>query len=162
MGSEVRDKSRARAVQKAAYRAEAWGAEGGRREYAWSDTGYRLLVTRSALLSLLKLAERNLVFALKLQKYHEGELSNRSGDTSAFTHRSLVVVVDGNGQIWSPRGLSRHAKDALATLDVDRRRDFYPRFRAIAGLPDEQLSRGNQVPDLEELYRSFIAGQEPE
>ncbi|MCY1544371.1 hypothetical protein D9M68_802480 [compost metagenome] len=111
---------------------------------------------------MLKLAERNLVFALKLQKYREGELSNRSGDTSAFTHRSLVVVVDGNGQIWSPRGLSRHAKDALATLDVDRRRDFYPRFRAIAGLPDEQLSRGNQVPDLEELYRSFIAGQEPE
>jgi hypothetical protein len=147
---------------KTAYRAEAWGAEGGRREYAWSDTGYRLLVTRSALLSLLKLAERNLVVALKLQKYHEGELSNRSGDTSAFTHRSLVVVVDENGQIWSPRGLSRQAKDALATLDVDRRRDFYPRFRAIAGLADKWLSRGLQASNLEEFYRTFIAGQEPE
>src|SRR5690606_23030564 len=52
------------------YRAEAWGAEGGRGEYAWSETGYRLFVSRGALLSLLKVSERSLVVALMLQKYH--------------------------------------------------------------------------------------------
>ncbi|MBV8470922.1 MAG: hypothetical protein JOY60_13810 [Burkholderiaceae bacterium] len=141
---------------KTAYRAEAWGAEGGRGEYAWSETGYRLLVSRGALLSLLKVSERSLVVALTLQKYHRGKSSGRVGDTSGFTHRSLVVVIDERGQIWSPRGLSRQAKEALAMLDPDRRRDFYPRFRAIAGLPDEWLSRRNDPPTSEEQYRIII------
>ncbi len=139
-----------------AYRAEAWGAEGGRGEYAWSETGYRFFVSRGALLSLLKVSERSLVVALSLQKYHRGKSSGRVGDTSGFTHRSLVVVIDERGQIWSPRGLSRHAKEALATLDPDRRRDFYPRFRAIAGLADEWLSRRNDPPISEERYRIVI------
>lgn len=120
-----------------AYRAEAWGTEGGRGEYAWSETGYRLLVNRDALLSLLKVSERSLCVALTLQKYHRGKSSGRAGDTSAFTHRSLVVVINERAQIWSPPSLSRQAKEALATLDHDRRRDFCSRFRAIAGLPDE-------------------------
>lgn len=124
-----------------AYRAEAWGAEGGRGEYAWSETGYRLSASRGALSSLLKISERSLVIALMLQKYHRGKSSGRGGDTSAFTHRSMVVVVNERGQIWSPRRLSQQAKETLKTLDIDRRRDFYPRFRAIAGLPDEWLSR---------------------
>ncbi len=139
-----------------AYRAEAWGAEGGRGEYAWSETGYRFFVGRGALLSLLKVSERSLVVALSLQKYHRGKSSGRVGDTSGFTHRSLVVVIDERGQIWFPRGLSRHAKEALAALDPDRRRDFYPRFRAIAGLADEWLSRRNDPPISEELYRIVI------
>lgn len=139
-----------------AYRAEAWGAEGGRGEYAWSETGCRLFVSRGALLSLLKVSERSLVVALTLQKYHRGKSSGRVGDTSGFTHRSLVVVVDERGHIWSPRGLSRQAKEALATLDPDRRHDFYPRFRAIAGLADEWLSRRNDPPISEELYRIVI------
>lgn len=122
---------------KTTYIAEAWGAEGGRGEYAWSETGYRLRVSRGALLSLLKVSERSLVVALTLQKYHRGKSSGRTGDTSSFTHRSLVVVIDKRGQIWSPRGLSRQAKEALATLAPDRRHDFYSRFRAIAGLPSE-------------------------
>ncbi|TBR74199.1 MAG: hypothetical protein EPN64_15830 [Burkholderiaceae bacterium] len=138
------------------YRAEAWGAEGGRGEYAWSETGYRLLVSRGTLLALLKVSERSLVVALTLQKYHRGKASGRAGDTSGFTHRSLVIVIDERGQIWSPRGLSRQAKEALATLDPDRRRDFYPRFRAIAGLPDEWLSRRNDPPMSEEQYRIVI------
>jgi hypothetical protein len=139
-----------------AYRAEAWGAEGGRGEYAWSETGYRLFVNRGALLSLLKVSKRSLVVALTLQKYHKEKSSGRAGDTSGFTHRSLVVVIDERGQIWSPRGLSRQAKEALATLDPDRRRDFYPRFRAIASLPDEWLSRRNDPPISEEQYRIII------
>ncbi|MCO5100715.1 MAG: hypothetical protein M9885_07425 [Burkholderiaceae bacterium] len=126
---------------RSAYRAEAWGAEGGRGDYAWSETGYRLFVSRGVLQSLLKVSERSLVVALTLQKYHRGKSSGRAGDTSSFTHRWLVVVIDKRGQVWSPRGLSRQAKEALATLDPDRRRDFYPRFRAIAGLPDEWLSQ---------------------
>ncbi|MCY1213946.1 hypothetical protein D9M72_257490 [compost metagenome] len=95
-----------------AYRAEAWGAEGGGGEYAWSETGYRLFVSRGVLQSLLKVSERSLVVALTLQKYHRGKSSGRAGDTSGFTHRSLVVVIDERGQIWSPRGLSRQAKEA--------------------------------------------------
>lgn len=139
-----------------AFRAEAWGAEGGRGEYAWSDAGYRLFVNRDLLLSLLNLSERSLVIALTLQKYHRGKLSGRAVKTSGFTHRSLVIVIDEHGQIWSPRGLSRKAKEALASLHPDRRQDFYTRFRAIAGLPDEWLSRHNAPPISEEQYRIFI------
>jgi hypothetical protein len=139
-----------------AYRAEAWGAEGGRGEYAWSETGYRLFVSRGALLSLLKVSKRSLVVAFMLQKYHRGKSSGRAGDTGAFTHRSLVVVINELGQIWSPRRLSRKAKDALATLAPDRRRDLYPRFRAIAGLPDEWHRRRNDLPNLDEIDLAFI------
>jgi len=139
-----------------AYRAEAWGAEGGRGEYAWGETGYRMFVSPDALLSLLKVSKRSLVVALTLQKYHRGRSSGRAGDTGGFTHRSLVVVIDEHSQIWSPRGLSRQAKEALATLDPDRRRDFYPRFRAIAGLPDEWLSRRNDPPMSEEQIAIII------
>ena len=139
-----------------AYRAEAWGAEGGRGEHAWSETGYRLLVGRGALLSLLKVSERSLVVVLKLQKYHKRKPIGRAGDTSAFTHRSLIVVIDERGQIWSPRGLSRQAKGTLATLDPDQRRDFYPRFRAIAGLPDERHRRRDNLLDLDGIDLAFI------
>jgi hypothetical protein len=148
-----------------AYRAEAWGAEGGRGEYAWSETGYRFFVSLDALLTLLKVSKRSLVVALTLQKYHRGRSSGRAGDTGGFTHRSLVVVVDERGQIWSPRGLSRQAKEALATLDPDRRRDFYPRFRAIAGLPDEWLSQRAAPPMsemTEELVRLILEDLSPE
>ena len=145
-----------------AYCAESWGAEGGRGEYAWSETGHRLFVSRGALFSLLKMSERSLVIALILQKYHKGKSSGRGGDTSGFTHRSLMVVVNERGQVWSPQRLSRQAKEALTTLDPDRRRDIYPRFRAIADLPDERLSRRSELPNLEELYRVFVERQEPE
>jgi len=141
---------------RAAYRAEAWGAEGGRGEYAWSETGYRLFVSRGVLLSLLKVSGRSLVVALTLQKYHKGKSSRRAGGTGGFTHRSLVVVIDESGQVWSPRALSRRAKEALAALDPERRRDFYPRFRAIAGLPDEWLSRRTAPPMNEQLLRIII------
>ncbi len=141
---------------KTAYRAEAWGAEGGQREYAWSETGYRLLASRSALLALLKGSGRSLVVALTLQKYHRGQSSGRAGDTSGFTHRSLVIVIDERGQVWTPQRLSGQAKEALATLDSDRRQDFYPRFRAIAGLPDRWLSRTRGLPISEETYEILI------
>ena len=129
---------------KVAYRSEAWGAEGGRGENVWNETGYRLFISRDALFSLLKKVERSLVVELKLQKYHRGKSSGRAGDTSGFTHRSLVVVINESGQIWSPRGLSRQAKDALKTLDPDQQRDFYSRFCVIAGLPNESLFRRNE------------------
>jgi hypothetical protein len=143
---------------KLAYRADAWGAEGGRGEHAWNSTGYRLFVNSDTLFSLLKLCSRSLVVVLKLRKYHEGKSHGRAGDTSAFTHRSLVVVVNEHGQVWSPRRLSQQAKEALATLDLDQRRDFHARFRAIAGLPDERLSRNNHPSVSEEQYRIIIEG----
>lgn len=141
---------------KTAYRADAWGAEGGRGDHAWSESGCRLFVSRDTLLSLLKASKRSLVVALTLQKYHRGKSSGRPGDTSGFTHRSLVVVINEHGQIWSPRGLSRQAKEALATLDPDRRRDFYARFRAIAGLPDEWQRRHDNLLDLDDIDLAFI------
>lgn len=146
----------------AAYRAEAWGAGGGQGEYAWSETGYRLFATRCALLSLLKQTVRSLVVVLKLQKYHRGKSSGRGGDTSPFTHRSLVIVINERGQIWSPRRISRLAKEALTKIDPDHRQDFYTRFRAIAGLPDERLSRRKELPNDDELYRIFLEISSPD
>jgi len=133
--------------------AEAWGAEGGRGEHAWSETGSRIFVSTSALKSLLEAADRNLVILVKLQKYHRGKSSGRGGDTSAFTHRSLIVVSNRRGEVWLPQRLSNKAKLALDTLDADRRRDFYARFRAIAGLPDEWLARRNDPPVDAERFR---------
>lgn len=141
-----------------AFRAEAWGAEGGRGEYAWSDTGYRLLVANEPLRSMLTATGLSLVITLKLQKYHKDKSNVRAGDTGAFTHRSLLVVINGRGQVWTPQRLSTHAKQALKTLAADRRRDFYPRFRAIAGLPDRWLARESDPPiDIEQI-RKFLAG----
>ncbi|UTL78914.1 ATP-binding protein [Pseudomonas putida] len=141
---------------KTAYRSETWGAEGGRGNYAWSETGYRFFVNLDSLLSLLKASERNLVVAFTVQKYHRGKSSGRIGDTNCFTHRSLIVVIDERGQVWSPRGLSRQAKKALATLDSNRRRDFYPRFRAIAGLPDEWHARRKGLRNYDDMYRTIL------
>lgn len=135
-----------------AYSAEAWGAEGGRGDYAWSADGYRLCVSRNTLLTLLKASERCLVVLLTLQKYHRSEWSGRAEGADPFSYRSQVVVIDERGQSWSPRGLSRQAKESLATLDPDRRRDIYPRFRAIAGLPDKRWRQYDNLPDLNDFY----------
>jgi hypothetical protein len=144
--------------ERLAYRAEAWGAEGGRGEHAWSLTGYRLIIASDALLSLLKLCSRSLVVALKLRKYHRGKSSGRFGDTSAFTHRSLVIVVNERGEIWSPHRISQQAKKALEKLNLDQRRDFYPRFRVIAGLPNEWLSHQKNSQSIDELYKNIMDG----
>ena len=141
-----------------AFRAEAWGAEGGRSEQAWSETGSRLFIKSDPLLSLLDATKRSLVVALRLQKYHKGKSSGRFGDTSGFTHRSLVVIINSRGHVWAPRRLSQQAKQALTTLDLDRRRDFYARFRVIADLPDEWLARRNDPPVSTEQIRIFIEG----
>lgn len=142
------------------YRAEAWGAEGGVGEHAWSETGYRLLIRRDALLERLALSGKSLVLALKLQKYHKGKSTHRDGDTSAFTHRSLILVVNEHGVVWLPQRLSRQAKAVLAKLDPDSRPDFYHRFRAIAGLPDEWAARRAAAPPPfdDEAYRVTIEG----
>jgi hypothetical protein len=142
-----------------AYRAEAWGAEGGVGEHAWSVTGYRLSVRREALLDRLALSGKSLVIALKLQKYHKGKSTHRDGDTSPFTHRSLVLVVNERGTVRLPQRLSKEAKAALATLDPGRHSDFYHRFRAIAGLPDERATqRATTMPLDGEDYRIIIEG----
>ncbi|MCX8281521.1 hypothetical protein OSJ77_15085 [Phyllobacterium sp. 0TCS1.6C] len=138
--------------------AEAWGAEGGRGEHTWSEMGSRIFTSTCALESLLEATNRNLVILVKLQKYHRGKSSGRIGDTSAFTHRSLIVVSNKRGQVWLPQRLSSKAKIALDTLNVDRRRDFYARFRAIAGLPDEWLARRNTPPVDPERVRKLIEG----
>jgi hypothetical protein len=143
---------------KLAYRADAWGASGGRGEYAWSLAGHRLFVHSNEVLSLLRSSDRNLVVSIIFQKYHKGKSTGRPGDTSAFTHRCLVEVIDEHGQVWSPRGLSRRATNALKTLDTDRRSDFYTRFRAIAGLRDERLRQRSQRLTIDELYESLLEG----
>lgn len=139
-----------------AYRAEAWGAEGGQREYAWSETGHRLHVRRGVLLALLNKSKRNLVVALTLQRYHKGKATGRPGDTSGFTHRSLVIVVNELGQAWSSQRLSGQAKAALKALGADDRRDIYPRFRAISGLPDERRSQRNASMAAAESIRVIL------
>lgn len=139
-----------------AFYAQAWGAEGGRGEQAWSEAGSRIFVSRSALMSFLTATAQRLVVALNLQKYHRGKSSGKAGDTSGFTHRSLLAIINGRGDVWIPHRLSKHARRATNELDADRRRDFYPRFRAIAGLNDEWLARRADPPIDPELYRSFF------
>jgi hypothetical protein len=140
-----------------AFRAEAWGAEGGRGEHAWSDTGYRLLASTNLLLPMLRETKSDLVLAMKLQKYHRGKSTGRAGDTSGFTHRSLVAIITGQGRAWTPRRLSHKAKQDLSKLDPHRRSDFYERFRAIAGLPDERLAqRINQSPINPEAWEELV------
>lgn len=139
-----------------AFYAEAWGAEGGRGEQAWSEAGSRIFVSRSALTSFLTATDQRLVVALKLQKYHRGKSGCRAGDTSAFTHRSLLAIINRRGEVWVPHRLSKHARRAIEELDANRRRDFHPRFRAIAGLSDEWLAREAHLPIDPELYRGFL------
>jgi len=141
-----------------AFRAEAWGAEGGRGEHAWSDTGYRLLANTNLLLPMLRETKSDLVLAMKLQKYHRGKSTGRAGDTSGFSHRSLVAIINGQGRAWTPRRLSHQAKHDLSKLDPHRRSDFYERFRAIARLPDErQARRNNQSPINAEAWKELIS-----
>lgn len=156
----VRQWSTATAPQ---FYAEAWGAEGGRGEQAWSETGSRLFVRTASLTALLEAVDRKLVILVNLQKYHRGKSTGRAGDTSSFTHRSLIVVSDKRGEVWLPQRLSNKAKRALDVLGTDRRQDFYPRFRAIAGLPDEWLARRNELPQVDaERFQKFIEGLTPD
>lgn len=139
--------------------AEAWGAESGRGEHAWSKTGSRLFVRTASLKALLGAVDRNLVVFVKLQKYHQRKSNDRSGDTNPFTHRSLIVISSKKGDVWLPQRLSAKAKWAVDALAADHRRDFYPRFRAIAGLPDEWLARRQDAPQIDaESLRIFIEG----
>jgi hypothetical protein len=117
-----------------AFRAEAWGAEGGRGEQAWEISGHRLFARRSALFSLLQSNGLCLVASLKVQRYHRGESSGRIGYTSPFTHRSFVFTLKANGRVWAPLRVSPAARAAVANLEERDRRDFGPRFRAIAAL----------------------------
>ncbi|MDD1498997.1 hypothetical protein PVA19_11295 [Agrobacterium sp. CNPSo 3708] len=143
-----------------AFRAEAWGAEGGKGEYAWSETGYRLFASSNSLKSLLSTTGLSLVVALKLQKYHKGKSNGRAGDTSGFSNRSLIAIINGEGDVRALQRFSKQAKHAVGALDRDRRRDFYARFRAIAGLPDERLTRQNHLSLDTEQMRIFLQGFE--
>ena len=136
--------------------AEAWGAEGGRGEQEWSESGSRLSVRTPALKLLLGTTNRNLLILLKIQRYHRSKSTGRRSDTSRFTYRSLIAIVNRRGQVWLPQRLSSKAKLALDTLDANCRRDFYSRFRAIAGLPDERLARGKSTSIDVERFRILI------
>lgn len=140
-----------------AYRAEAWGADGGVGDYAWSETGYRLSIRRDALIDRLALSDKNLVLALKVQKYNKGGSTGRHGDTSCFSQRSLILVVNKRGVVWLPQRLSKQAKATLATLDPDSLPDFYHRFRMLAGLPDERAARHASRTLIDgDFYRTLI------
>ena len=147
------------------FRAEAWGAEGGRGEHAWNESGSHLSVDRNALLHLLRSTGRRLLVVLKLQKHLKSEGRGRgilSG--GGFSHRSMVVIVDGNGRVWNPRRLSPAIRRTLLALGRDR--DFYPRFRLIAGLPDERRMRRitslDDPPQIEIVFKGLQdEGEEP-
>jgi hypothetical protein len=111
-----------------AFRAEAWGTQGGRGENAWDVSGYRLFVERNTLLHLLESKNLHLVGALLLQRYHDGKRWDATSGASAFSHRSFVFVLDPRGRIWAPYRISRATRAAIQRLDSV---DFYSRFRAI-------------------------------
>jgi hypothetical protein len=114
-----------------AFRAEAWGAEGGRGQDSWDDSGERISIERSHLLRLLDGTEMMLVGSLKLQRYHKTKSAARDGDTSPFTHRSLVFSQDQNGRVETPLRAAAWARTAVAALEESDRRDFRNRFDAI-------------------------------
>lgn len=126
-----------------AFRAEAWGAEGGRGEHAWEIIGERLLGYRDAILDLLEKSGLQLVGLLKLQCYHRGESSGRAGDTRAFTYRTLTFSLDAQGRIWAPRAVSRAARQAIASIDPHYRRELHALFNAFATLPQPQRERSS-------------------
>jgi hypothetical protein len=115
-----------------AFRAEAWGTAGGRGENSWEVSGERISVDRTRLLTWLELTDNYLVGALKLQRYHKGKSVGRPGDTSAFTHRSYVFMLDGSGRAGAPLRASRLARASVETLDLRERSEFRSRLQAIA------------------------------
>ncbi|MGO4405194.1 NACHT domain-containing protein [Bosea sp. RAF48] len=117
----------------AAFRAEAWGAAGGYGETSWDDSGERIRIERSRLLKLLAEKKLVLVGSLKLQRYHKEKSSARArlGDTSNFTHRSLVFSIDAAGHVKAPRRATQVSRNAVAALDDRTGRDFRERFLAI-------------------------------
>ena len=73
-----------------------------------------------------------LVGSLKLQRYHKMKSSDRLGDTSAFTHRSFVFMIDGNGRVAAPLRATKFVRATVEALDGRDSRDFHHRFAAIS------------------------------
>src|SRR5690606_20480184 len=115
-----------------AFRAEAWGATGGRGEHRWETTGERIIVATSQLRELLETTDCALVGALKVQRYHKDRSSSRLGDTNSFTHRTYAFIVDQHGHVLAPLRASRRAKKAVSELDSRCGREFRDRFMAIS------------------------------
>jgi hypothetical protein len=114
------------------FRAEAWGAAGGRGENSWEISGERISVDRTWLLTFLERTGHNVVGALKVQRYHKGMSTGRAGGTGAFTHRSYVFMLDRSGRVGAPLRASRLARAAVGALDSNERREFRSRLQAIA------------------------------
>lgn len=124
-----------------AFRSESWGTQGGRGEYSWDDSGQRLNIQRTRLKRLLGETELVLVGSLKLQRYHKDKPSTRVGDTSAFTHRSLVFSIDRNGRVETPLRAAPWARKAIAELAERDRHEFRDRFRKIQMALRDRSSR---------------------
>ena len=115
-----------------AFRAEAWGAAGGRGENSWDNSGERITITREELLALLRVTNQVLLGVLKVQRYHKGKSSGRFGDMSPFTYRSYVFIVDQDGRVLAPLRASKLARAAIDVLKPHEGEDFLSRFKAIA------------------------------
>lgn len=115
-----------------AFRTDAWGAEGGRGESAWSMDGARLFAHRSTVLDLLQRTGLHLVGHLKLRCYHREESWTRTDSAYAFTFRSLTFSIDPQGKIWAPRGLSRAARKAVQTVETRDRHELDIVFKALS------------------------------
>ena len=133
--------------QRLAFQAEAWGAKGGRGEHAWEISGARLLGNREIILDLLEQRELQLVGLLKLQRYNRGESSGHLGDTRAFSNRTLIFSLDAQGRIWAPSTMSRVARQAIASIDPDYRRELHALFKAFATLP-QPAGRSRTSPPI--------------
>lgn len=83
-------------------------------------------------MALLQVTNRVLVGVLKVQRYHKGKSSGRFDDTSPFTYRSYVFIVDKDGRVLAPLRASKLARAAVDALKPREERDFLPRFKAIA------------------------------
>jgi hypothetical protein len=120
-------------------RAEAWGAEGGGRESAWSRTGARLSVEAETIRALLARRSAGLVVLVKARKY----LKERSGE-GAFATTTLVFSVDAAGRVTPVLAIPKAVSQALARLEQEERLEFDARFdvvrRCAAGSTPERLA----------------------
>jgi len=114
-----------------AFRAEAWGAAGGRGDWAWNYSGERLWVTRQRLGEVLRTKRATLVGFVKAQAYLSEKARHGSGETPAFLHRVFAFTVDQNLRLKPLSRISQKTRSIISSMPQQKRLDFHQRLTAL-------------------------------
>ncbi|MBB4005950.1 hypothetical protein [Allorhizobium taibaishanense] len=96
---------------------ECWGARFGRGRHERQANGYRVTCPKEALSRVLKDHNLELVTLVKAERYFKDSKSSEG----AFSRRSSVVVVDGNGRANPISRISSKTRAQWKALDSDDR-----------------------------------------